>query len=138
VRLAVVGAHLSGLPLNHQLTERNARLVWSGDTAANYRLYALPGTNPLKPGLVRVSDRGAAVAVEVWELTSAAFGSFVAAVPPPLCIGSLTLTNGETVKGFLCESVAVDGAEDISHCGGWRAYLRTLDEARRRASPGDG
>ncbi|MBL9210416.1 MAG: allophanate hydrolase [Opitutaceae bacterium] len=123
VRLAVVGAHLSGLPLNHQLTDRQARLVWSGTTAPEYRLYALPNTTPPKPGLVRVPGQGAAIALEVWELTPAAFGEFVAAVPPPLCIGTVTLAHGEQVKGFLCEPAALPGAEDITAHGGWRAYL---------------
>jgi len=123
VRLAVVGAHLSGLPLNHQLTDRQARLVWTGTTAPEYRLHALPNTTPPKPGLVRVPGHGAAVALEVWELTPAAFGEFVAAVPPPLCIGTVTLAHGEQVKGFLCEPAALQGAEDITAHGGWRAYL---------------
>jgi len=123
VRLAVVGAHLSGLPLNHQLTDRQARLVWSGTTAPEYRLYALPATTPPKPGLVRVPGHGAAIALEVWELETAAFGAFVAAVPPPLCIGTVTLASGEHVKGFLCEPAALPGAEDITAHGGWRAYL---------------
>ena len=122
VRLAVVGAHLSGLPLNHQLTDRGARLVWTGTTAPSYRLYALPNTTPPKPGLVRVAANGAALALEVWELSISAFGSFVAAVPPPLCIGTVTLSTGESVKGFLCEPAALVGAEDITHFGGWRAY----------------
>ncbi|MDP3072201.1 MAG: allophanate hydrolase [Opitutaceae bacterium] len=130
IRLAVVGAHLSGLPLNHQLTDRHARLVWSGTTAPAYRLYALPNTTPPKPGLVRVADTGAAIAVEVWELSIAAFGSFVAAVPPPLCIGSLALANGDTVKGFLCEPAALDGATDITAHGGWRTYLESLGTVR--------
>lgn len=123
VRLAVVGAHLSGLPLNHQLTGAGARLAWSGRTAPEYRLYALPATQPPKPGLIRVSDNGAAIAVEVWELPLAAFGRFVAAVPPPLCIGTVMLEQGERVKGFLCEAAAVAAAEDITACGGWREYL---------------
>ncbi len=122
IRLAVVGAHLTGLPLNHQLTERHARLVWTGTTAPVYRFYALPNTTPPKPGLVRVAGDGAAIALEVWELSTAAFGSFVAAVPPPLCIGTLTLSTGESVKGFLCEPAALVGAEDITRFGGWRAY----------------
>ena len=124
VRLAVVGAHLSGLPLNHQLTDLGARLVWTGTTAPRYRLFALPNTVPPKPGLVRVDAEGAAIALEVWELTTAAFGSFVAAVPPPLCIGTVMLASGEAVKGFLCEPAALTGAEDITRHGGWRAYLR--------------
>jgi allophanate hydrolase len=125
VRVAVVGAHLSGLPLNSQLTERNAQLIWSGSTTPDYRLYALPNTTPPKPGLVRVRENGAAIALEVWELSTAAFGSFVAAVPPPLCIGTLSLANGESVKGFLCEPAALEGASDITAHGGWRGDLRS-------------
>ncbi len=123
VVIAVVGAHLSGLPLNHQLTTRGARLLQAAHTAPCYRLYALPGTVPPKPGLVRVAEDGVAVAVELWALTPAAFGAFVAEVPPPLSIGTLTLADGCTVKGFLCESCALPGARDISSFGGWRAYL---------------
>lgn len=121
--LAVVGAHLSGLPLNHQLTSRGARLLQTTQTAAAYRLYALPGTVPPKPGLVRVGATGAAVAVELWALSPAAFGAFVAEVPSPLAIGTLTLADGRAVKGFLCEACAVEGAQDISSFGGWRAFL---------------
>ncbi len=123
VLLAVVGAHLSGLPLNHQLTSRGARLVQTTATAPDYRLYALPGTMPPKPGLVRVAQGGAAVAVELWALSAAAFGAFVADVPSPLAIGTLSLADGRAVKGFLCESCAVAGAQDISGFGSWRAYL---------------
>ncbi len=123
VVLAVVGAHLSGLPLNHQLTTRGARLLQATNTAPGYRLYALPGTVPPKPGLMRVANGGVSVAVELWAMTYAAFGSFVAEVPPPLAIGTLTLADGRAVKGFLCESCAVSGAQDISTFGGWRAWL---------------
>jgi allophanate hydrolase len=123
VVLAVVGAHLSGLPLNHQLTTRGARLLQTTVTAADYRLYALPGTTPPKPGLVRVANSGASISVELWALPAAAFGSFVADVPPPLTIGTLTLLDGRSVKGFLCESCAVSGAQDISLFGGWRAWI---------------
>jgi allophanate hydrolase len=129
IRLAVVGAHLSGLPLNSQLVERRARLVWSGATTPHYKLYALPNTTPPKPGLVRVADGGCAIAVEVWELGAAEFGTFVAAVPPPLCIGNLALATGEIVKGFLCEPTALAGAEDITHFGGWRAFLASRPRA---------
>jgi allophanate hydrolase len=124
IRLAVVGAHLSGLPLNHQLTERGAVLVGARRTAPHYRLYALPGTVPPKPGLVRtVNGSGAAIAVELWDVPEAAFGGFVDAIAPPLGIGSLTLEDGTTVKGFLAESYACSDAADITHHGGWRAYL---------------
>ncbi|MGH8767908.1 MAG: allophanate hydrolase-related protein, partial [Burkholderiales bacterium] len=123
VRVAVVGAHLSGLPLNHQLTERGARLEKQARTTARYRLFALPGTTPPKPGLVRDADNGNVIDVEVWRLPVAEYGSFVAVIPSPLGIGRVELNDGEWVQGFLCESWAVHGAEEISHLGGWRAYL---------------
>ena len=124
VRLAVVGAHLSGQPLNHELTARGARLVGGTRTASEYRLHVLTGTAPPKPGLVRVgAGHGAAIEVEVWEMDETAFGAFVAGVPPPLAIGTLRLKDGEAVKGFVCEPFAVEGAPDISALGGWRAYL---------------
>jgi allophanate hydrolase len=124
VEVAVVGAHLSGMPLNGQLTERGARLLATTETAPVYRLYALSGTVPPKPGLVRVAPgEGAAIAVEVWEMPLAHYGSFVALIPAPLGIGSLVLTDGSTVQGFLCESAALTGAADISHHHGWRAYV---------------
>ena len=126
-RIAVVGAHLSGLPLNHQLTGRGAKLIETTETAPEYRLYALPDTNPRKPGLIRTEPGGgASIMVEIWELTHDAFGSFVADVPPPLAIGTLRLRDGQLVKGFLCESVAVPRAEDISQFGGWRRYLEKV------------
>ncbi len=125
-RVVVCGAHLSGLPLNWQLTQRGATLVSATTTAPHYRLYALPGTVPPKPGLVRVAEQGAAIAVEVWELPTAAYGSFVAGIPTPLGIGTLTLADGSTAQGFLCEPVALTGAQDITHLGGWRAYLKSL------------
>jgi allophanate hydrolase len=124
--LAVVGAHLVGQPLNHQLTDRAAVLVRTTATAPCYRLFALD-TDPPKPGLVRVEsdDPGAgSVEVEVWELDDAGFGSFVAGVPAPLCIGTVLLADDSAVMGFLCESVALDGTPDITGTGGWRAYLR--------------
>lgn len=126
IKLAVVGAHLRGQPLNSQLTERAAKFVAQTTTAKGYRLYALPNTTPPKPGLVR-SAGGAAIEVEVWELDDAAFGSFVAAVPSPLVIGTLELENGESVKGFLCEGYAVEGAREITRFGGWKAYLESLN-----------
>jgi allophanate hydrolase len=124
VRLAVVGAHLSGMPLNRELTERGAQLVRTARTAPLYRLFALPGTTPPKPGLVRVDrdEAGAAIEVEVWDLPRAAFGAFFAGVVAPLCLGTLALEDGEAVVGFLCESFATKGATDISGFGGWRAY----------------
>jgi allophanate hydrolase len=119
----VVGAHLTGQPLNHQLTDRGARLVRATRTAGDYRLFALAGTNPPKPGLVREQHYdGAGVDVEVWAIPENHFGGFVAAVPSPLCIGNVRLSSGEWVKGFLCESIAVQGAIDITHFGGWKQY----------------
>jgi allophanate hydrolase len=121
--LVVVGAHLTGQPLNHQLIAAGGRLRGATRTAAAYRLYALPGTNPPKPGLMRAPvGEGAAIEVEVWELPPAGFAHFVAAVPAPLCIGSVELEGGARVSGFLCEPHAIAGARDISPFGGWRAF----------------
>lgn len=124
--LAVVGAHLRGQPLNHQLTDRGATLRETTTTAPVYRLKAL-ATEPAKPGLVRVAQGGAEVAVEVWTLEPAAFGDFVAAIPAPLGIGKVELADGSEVPGFLCEPRALEHAPDITSYGGWRAYL----DARR-------
>jgi allophanate hydrolase len=123
VRLAVCGAHLSGLALNPQLTQLGAKLVRATRTAPHYQLYALPGTAPPKPGLVRVKSGGASIEVEVWELPADAYGHFVAAIPAPLGIGTLALENGETVQGFLCEAHAVEGARNITSFGGWKPFL---------------
>src|SRR4029077_20661947 len=107
-----------GQPLNHQLTSLDARLVKSCRTSANYRLYAVPGTPPPKPGLIRTATGGGAIEVEVWEMSPEAFGGFVAAIPPPLGIGTIELEDKEQVKSFLCESYAVEGAADITRFGG--------------------
>ncbi len=124
VVLAVVGAHLSGQPLNHQLTERAARLLKTTRTLPHYRLYALQGTKPPKPGLVREEGfEGPGIEVEVWAIPEDQFGGFVAAVPPPLTVGTVALTSGETVKCFLCEPYAIAAATDITTFGGWRPYL---------------
>jgi allophanate hydrolase len=122
-RLAVVGAHLSGQPLNRQLTDARARLVRTTRTAAGYRLLALAGTTPAKPGLVRDADAAGGIELEVWELDAAAFGRFVAEVPPPMAIGTVFLEDGTSVKGFLCEPCALAGAQDITGYGGWRRWL---------------
>ena len=124
IRVAVVGAHLSGLPLNYQLREAGAALVSACRTAPKYRLYALPNTSPPKPGMVRVAEGGSALELEVWAMPAAAFGRFVALIPSPLCIGSIELEDGSSVHGFLCESHAITNAQDISRYGGWRGYLR--------------
>jgi allophanate hydrolase len=122
VAIAVCGAHLSGLPLNHQLTERGARLVRKCRTSPAYRLYALTEFDPPRPGLVR-GEGGAAIEVEVWDLPAQHFGSFMAGIPAPLGIGSVALEDGSEVKGFLCEAHAVRSAPDITTLGGWRQYL---------------
>lgn len=122
VKLAVVGAHLEGMPLHWQLTSRNATFVGAFETAHNYRLYAMADSIPPKPALVHAAD-GAAIKVEVYELGMAEFGSFVVEVPPPLAIGTVTLADGTSVKGFVAEPRALTGAEDITHLGGWRAYI---------------
>lgn len=127
VRVAVVGAHLSGMPLNSQLTERGATLVARTHTAALYRLYALPNTTPPKPGLLRVAPgEGEAIEIEVWDMPLAHYGSFVALVPAPLSIGTLQLADGGSVQGFLCEPLALQGATDITPLGGWRAYIASI------------
>lgn len=125
VQVAVVGAHLSGMPLNWQLTDRGARLLRISETTPDYRLYALAGTAPPKPGLLRVAPgKGAPIALEVWDMPAAQYGSFVALIPAPLGIGTVRLSDGSQVQCFLCESEALHDAQDITHLGGWRAYMR--------------
>jgi allophanate hydrolase len=121
ITLVVAGAHLSGMVLNHELTALNARCLAQTTTAPNYKLFAL-ATLPPKPGLVRTAEPGAAIAVELWSLSPENFGRFVAALPPPMGIGKVTLADGTEHPGFLCETHALTGAEDITHYGGWRAY----------------
>lgn len=123
VKLAVVGAHLKDMPLHWQLTSREAKFVTATTTAPAYKLYAMADTVPPKPALIHTGDGGAAIAVEVYELDVAAFGSFVAEVPPPLAIGTVTLADGSMVKGFVAEPRAITGAEDITALGGWRAFV---------------
>ena len=122
VKLAVVGAHLKDMPLHWQLTSRDARFVREARTAPAYRLYAMADSVPPKPALVHSGD-GAPIALEIYELDMAAFGSFVAEVPPPLAIGTVTLEDGSLVKGFVAEPRAMKDAEDITSLGGWRAYI---------------
>ena len=122
--MAVVGAHLTGQPLNWQLTQRKGRLVRTCRTHPDYKFYALKGTVPAKPGLVRVPGfEGPGIEVEIWALPSETVGSFVDGVPPPLSIGTLRLEDGSLVKGFLAEPAATEDATDITHFGGWRKYL---------------
>lgn len=127
IELAVVGAHLSGMPLNHELTTRGARLVRAVKTLPEYRLYALAGGPPKRPGLMRVPpNEGFSIDAEVWALSAEAFGTFVAGVPAPLGIGTARLADGTTPKGFIVEPEGIKGAEDISRFGGWRAYIASV------------
>ena len=128
VRIAVIGAHLSGQPLNYQLTEAGARFVQTARTSNQYKLFALPGTVPAKPGLFRSGPGGAAIELEIWDMPSAQVGAFLARIAAPLGIGSIEIEDGSRVHGFLCEAHATAGAEDISAFGGWRAYLRHVQE----------
>lgn len=131
VVIAVVGAHLTGMPLNHQLTSRHAMRLEQTLTAPIYQLYALANTSPPKPGLVRLNDetlangkeQGHAIIVELWRMSTTAFGSFVDEIPQPLGIGTLALADGRCVKGFICEPEAIGSATNISAFGGWRAYI---------------
>jgi len=124
VSIAVVGAHMSGLPLNSQLVELGGRLESTGRTAPVYRFYA--GGPPQRPGLVRVADGGGAIELEVWSLPAARVGSLLRKIPAPLGLGTVTLADGSGVHGFLCEGHATAGADDITSLGGWRAYLKSL------------
>ncbi len=122
--IAVVGAHLSGMPLNPELRALGARFIETTRTARDYHLYALAGTQPPKPGMLRVAKgTGAAIELEIWALSAEAFGRFVAAIPSPLSIGTVALADGRNMQGFLVEAEAVNGARDISDFGGWRAFM---------------
>jgi allophanate hydrolase len=123
VCVAVCGAHMSGLPLNHQLTSRGARLLHPAQSAPEYRFYALAGGPVQRPGMVHVATGGASVAMEVWEMPAAHFGSFVDGIPAPLGIGKVKLDDGRSVSGFVCEASGAEGAEDITGFGGWRAWI---------------
>ena len=126
IAIAVVGAHLSGMPLNGELRSRNARFLEAASTAPDYRLFALANTAPPKPGLLGVAPgTGRVIEVELWALSHAAFGEFMGQIPPPLAIGTITLTDGRRVKGFLVEAAATAGARDISDLGGWRGFVRS-------------
>ena len=124
IPVAVCGAHMSGLPLNPQLTDRRARLLRATRTSPEYRFFALPGGPPERPGLVRVDRDGMAIEVEVWAVPAEHFGSFVAGIPAPLGIGRVRLEDGTDVPGFLCEGLATAGAADITLLGSWRRYLQ--------------
>jgi allophanate hydrolase len=126
IALAVCGAHMSGLPLNRELTSLGSRLIRTCRTAPQYRLHALAGGPPQRPGLVR-DPSGAAITVEVWGLPRAAFGTFIAGVPSPLAIGTVVLEDGSAVKGFVCETAGLAGASDITALGSWRAFLQQAE-----------
>jgi allophanate hydrolase len=123
IAIAVVGAHMSGMLLNGELKSFGARFLEAVNTAPDYKLFALNGKPPARPGLLRVAQGGTSVALEIWALPAEGFGRFVAAIPSPLSIGTLVLSDGRTVKGFLAESEGIKGARDISEFGGWRAYI---------------
>ena len=123
--LAVVGAHMSGLPLNVELTRLGGRFIRATKTAASYHLYRLPGGPPMRPGMIR-TDGGAAIDLEVWALQTSAVGTFMQGVPAPLSIGTVILEDGSQVLGFLCESLATQDAEDVTRYGSWRKYLEAL------------
>ena len=131
-RVVVCGAHLDGLPLNGQLRARRARLIERTRSAPCYRLYALPGGPPLRPGMARVASGGAAIVVEVWELASAELGSFLSGIPAPLGLGKIELADGSWETGFICEGSALTEARDITAWGSWQAWLASPDAAAPR------
>lgn len=133
MHLAVCGAHLSGLPLNHQLIERGGQLVRATSTAPCYRFYALPGGPPHRPGLIRASRGGGSIEVEVWSLPIIEIGDFLAGIPPPLGLGQIELADGQWQTGFICEGYAAEGAQEITELGSWRRFLKRLG----RGEPGD-
>lgn len=127
MKIAVVGAHLQGLPLHSQLSDRAATFILKTRTKPLYRFFALPGTTPPKPGMLRVAEPQAnGIEVEVYDLGTESFGEFVGLVPPPLSIGTVELEDHEPVKCFLVEAYAIAGATEITHLGSWRAYLASL------------
>jgi allophanate hydrolase len=128
IKVAVCGAHMQGLPLNPQLTALGGEFVQATTTTADYQLFALNSFTPPRPGLLRVLENGTAIALEIWQLPIENYGKFVASVPSPLGFGTLTLIDGSTVQGFLCEAYATQNAADISHLGGWRNYLGAIKE----------
>lgn len=130
VEIAVFGAHLTGLPLNHELTDLGGSFRRTARTLDDYRLFALPGTAPQKPGLLRVTQgTGHAIEAEIWSLSTEAFGAFVSRIPAPLCLGQVRFEDGSTVQGFLVESEGVRDARDVSDFGGWRQFVASRDAA---------
>lgn len=129
IAVALVGAHMQGLPLNHQIARRGGRILFAGETAPEYRLYALAGGPPARPGMLRQETGGAAIAVEVWAIPVISFGELMQEIPQPLSIGTINMSDGLQVKGFLCEPAGLQASEDITHYAGWRNYMKSLDVA---------
>jgi len=125
VPIAVCGAHMSGLPLNHQLRELGSVYLKTIRTAPNYRLFALPNTTPPKPGLVRDTENGGPIEMELWNLPKTQWSAFIEKIPSPLGIGNIELEDGSYVKGFLCEAWATEGAREITELGSWREFVST-------------
>jgi len=123
IDIAVCGAHMRGLPLNHQLIELNAVFVKATKTAKGYRLFNVPEKVPPRPGMVRDSSSESSLELEVWSMPLEHFGAFMVQIASPLCIGTVYLEDGSSVYGFLCESDPIKGAEEITAYGGWRSYL---------------
>jgi allophanate hydrolase len=122
IHIAVCGAHMSDLPLNHQLTDIGGKLVTQTTTAPYYNLYKITSFTPPRPGLLRVSN-GLPIVLEIWEIPLDHYGAFVAEIAAPLGIGTIEMADGSRVQGFVCEAYATVNAENISHHGGWRGYL---------------
>lgn len=126
IKIAVCGAHMSGLALNHQLLDRGAELLEEASSAPLYRLYHLPPPRPgipPRPGMIRVSTGGAAIAMEIWQMPEENFGGFLEGIAAPLGLGRVWLPDGQSVCGFICEGIAAESAEDITSFGGWRNWL---------------
>lgn len=126
MKLMVCGAHLQGLPLNHQMTDLGATLLEATTTSANYQLYALASGPPFRPGLVRDSENGCEIAVEVWQIPTANLGTFIQGIPAPLGLGKVELASGEEVIGFICQPEGIKTATNISAFGGWRKYMASV------------
>jgi allophanate hydrolase len=126
MKVLVCGAHMSELPLNHQLTDLSASLIEKTTTATSYQLYALAGGPPYRPGLVRQSENGCAIDVEVWQIAISALGKFIQNIPEPLGLGKVEIDGGELVIGFICQPEGIQTATNISEFGGWRNYLSSL------------
>jgi allophanate hydrolase len=128
MEIAVAGLHLSGQPLNHQLTSLGSRLKRSCTTSAEYKMYLVKDARGEKPGLIRLSNgKGSAFELEIWEVPLENAGKFIAMIPQPLGIGTLNLHDGTQVKGFICEPCVMEQSEDISRFSGWREYVRAKE-----------